>query len=415
MSTQHHYPWIRGVWLKLKNRLILFLAIGLACWPGSSPGLGTRIPNQDAEAIGRGNAFAATANNPSAIYYNPAGITQLEGQNFQFGAHSIAVNSEVRTLSGSKFETEWEIQSVPQMYYTMEIPSKSLAVGLGVFAPFGLGLEWPKNTTFNTLAHEGRLMYVAINPVIAWKVLPNLSVAAGPTFNYSRVKLRTAIGLTAGDEFKYEGEGSDLGFSAGVLWQPHEQWSIGASYRSATTLNYRGKSGFRPYSPRQGTSIELDYPQFIIAGVSYRPTEQWNLEVGVDWTDWETVDTPVFKDTANGDIPFPLNWHSSFFYHAGASYRFKGPYYVSLGYFFSEDSTRDRYYTPIVPDTDLHVVSLGVGYKGPRWRWAIAAQVITGPTREVRGSQSNSLIGQTADGDYHFFNQAINFSVGYHF
>src|ERR1043166_4392819 len=64
--------------------LLLIAIVSLA--PISTMGLGSRIPNQDAEAIARGNAFVATADNPSAMYYNPAGITQLEGQNFQVGS-----------------------------------------------------------------------------------------------------------------------------------------------------------------------------------------------------------------------------------------------------------------------------------------------------------------------------------------
>ena len=41
---------------------------------------GFRLPDQDAFATARGEAFVATADNPSAIYYNPAGITQIRGQ-----------------------------------------------------------------------------------------------------------------------------------------------------------------------------------------------------------------------------------------------------------------------------------------------------------------------------------------------
>jgi long-chain fatty acid transport protein len=398
------------------NRVTIALAVSLwLALPASSPGLGFRIPNQDARAIGRGNAFVATADNPSAIYYNPAGISHLEGQTVQFGSHNIAVNSEY-TSGTREFDTEWEVQPVPQLYYTVAFKDKPYAFGLGVFAPFGLGLEWPENTTFNTLAQEGRLAYITLNPVAAWKITEQLSVAAGPTFNYSRVELRQRIGLTPGDEFKYKGDDADFGFSAGILWQPHEQWSFGASYRSATTINYRGKSTFRPYSAPNGTSAELDFPQFVIAGISYRPTAKWNLEVGVDWTDWDTLDTVVFRDTANGDIPFPLNWKSSFLYHLGATYQFNNPYYVSAGYFFSENSTSEENFNPIVPDTDLHVASLGVGYRGKRWSWAVAGQLITGPKREVRGSSSiPSLVGQSADGDYQFFNQALNFSLALHF
>src|SRR3990170_4038794 len=73
-------------------RRAMLAASLLAIWPVCSYGLGFRIPNQDAEAIARGNAFVATADNPAAIYYNPAGITQLEGHTAQFGIHSLSAN-----------------------------------------------------------------------------------------------------------------------------------------------------------------------------------------------------------------------------------------------------------------------------------------------------------------------------------
>ncbi len=73
--------------------------ISLAALPVTAPALGFRIPNQDAEAIARGNAFVATADNPSAIYYNPAGITQIQGTEAQYGLHSISVDSHYSSLA----------------------------------------------------------------------------------------------------------------------------------------------------------------------------------------------------------------------------------------------------------------------------------------------------------------------------
>ena len=79
----------------LRQTILLLPAIALL--PMSVHALGFRIPNQDAEATAKGNAFVATADNPSAIYYNPAGITQLEGTHAQFGLHNLSVNSRRST------------------------------------------------------------------------------------------------------------------------------------------------------------------------------------------------------------------------------------------------------------------------------------------------------------------------------
>ena len=145
---------------RIVKEICSFLCLALAVgWPVSLHGLGLRIPNQDAEAIARGNAFVASADNPSAIYYNPAGITQLEGQNFQMGMHVISVNSRYRNrATGAETKSKYELQPVPQFYYTISPTNSSLSYGVGMYAPYGLGIEWPENSPLRTLIIEGRLM-----------------------------------------------------------------------------------------------------------------------------------------------------------------------------------------------------------------------------------------------------------------
>src|SRR5207237_3044574 len=145
---------------------------------------------------------------------------------------------------------------VPQLYYAFTPGESPLSYGLGIYAPFGLGLKWPDAGPLRDLAVEGRLTYLTVNPNIAWKVHRTFSIALGPTINYSRITLRQGIGVPSGlggvpnDEFTFKGDDFDYGFHAGVLWQPYRQWSLGANYRSPTSLNYRGHSDFAPYQPR---------------------------------------------------------------------------------------------------------------------------------------------------------------------
>src|ERR1043166_4052268 len=107
-------PWIGPV--------SLVVATVWATRPSQVFALGTRIPNQDAEAIGRGNAFAATADNPSALYYNPAGITQLEGQNFQIGSlFYLNIDAEYVSPSGESVKNLRSIIPVPQFGYVFTL------------------------------------------------------------------------------------------------------------------------------------------------------------------------------------------------------------------------------------------------------------------------------------------------------
>jgi long-chain fatty acid transport protein len=392
------------------QRGLIFLALGsILLVPTHLIALGFRIPNQDAEATARGNAFVATADNPSALYYNPAGITQLDGTRAQFGAHLISVNSEFKSETpGVESETDFEIQPVPQFYATYTPKDKPFSFGLGMYAPFGLGIEWPENGPLRPFAIEGRLLYATITPVVAWKIHPTLSVAVGPTINFATLMLRQGTGIPGVNEFHFRGEGFAAGGKLGILWQPHPKWSFGASYVTPTTLEFSGNSSFKPATGEADTTARGKFPQFVMAGISFRPNKSWNIEVGMDWTDWDTLDTLVFEGTPFGDVPFAMNWKSSWLAHSGVSYYFSNRYWVAGGYFYSENSTTDPDFSPLVPDTNLHVASLGFGRKGERWSWALSGQLIAGPERNINN-------GSGMDGTYQFFNQAVNFSIAYRF
>jgi long-chain fatty acid transport protein len=265
------------------------------------------------------------------------------------------------------------------------------------------------------------MLYANINPVVAWTPAQTLSLSMGPTLNYSKVKLRQGRGLMPGDQFQYKGDDFGFGFNAGILWQPISKLSLGATYRSPSTMNYSGTANSQSIPGLTGsahTKLKVDFPQFVIAGVSYRPTPNWNIEVNVDWTDWNVVKVLSFEGTSQlfgSDVQLPLNWKSSWLYELGVTRQLGNGWFVSGGYFYSQNSTPERNFNPTIPDTNLHVGSLGFGRRGQHWHWALSTQIIAGPAREVRNSQSTSLVGETANGTYKWFNQAVNASVGYIF
>ena len=393
---------------------VVFLLLIISASPSGAVGI--RLPNQDPEGIARGNAFAATADNPSAIYYNPAGITQLQGQQLRAGLYLISANTEFSSPGGDA-ETDAEFQPVPQLYYTLSLQEKlPLTFGLGIYAPYGLSVDWGENNPFRTAAQSGKLLYASINPVVAWRVNSCLSLAIGPTFNYSEADLKQGLTpFNPQDHFKFEGNAFGVGFNAGLLWQPHPQWSFGVNYRSATELDYDGTSRTTPtspfpYYPETSTETSLDFPQFIAAGISYRPNEKWNFEIDVDWTDWDVVNTIFFRGTPLGDIPFVFNYESSFMYEFGATRQLANGYFISFGYIYSENSIPDRDFNPIVPDSDLHLGSIGFGHHGQRWDWALGYHFAYNGGREISNNTNPSV-----DGTYKTFNNAVNISATFKF
>ena len=385
--------------------------------PFAVHGLGLRIPDQDPRAIARGNAFVATADNPSAIYYNPAGITQLSGHQMSLDSYVISLRSEYES-SGYEAKTRERIQMVPQAYYTYSRTNWPVAFGLGLYAPYGLGLQWPDDVRFQATTTRGELIYLTLNPVVAWKIHPNLSLAVGPTFSDGKADLRRRPGLPSPPfppgsigQFKFTGDDTDVGYNAGLRWQPREEHAFGATYRSATTMNFDGHTYLNTPGGTlvDSASARMSFPQQIVVGYSYRPTPVWNLEVNVDWTDWDVLNDVVLKQSKSAPQAIPFNYQSSFLYEFGVTRVLTHGYAVSGGYLFSGNSVPTRSWSPGVPDSDRHIFSVGLGKQYEHLRWDAGYQFAYGPTRSINTA---AAIAGSFNGDYTFFSHALALSLG---
>ena len=378
--------------------------------------VGYRLPNQDPEAIARGNAFVATADDPAAIYYNPAGITQLEGNNVSTGVYLISTNIDYRSLTGSPAGTDTRFQAVPQIYYVYSPAASPWSYGLGLYAPYGLGIDYGTNTTFSTIALKGKLAYLCLNPVVAYQLSPTFSLAAGLTVNYSDVNLLRRI-TGPSDVFQFDGDGYDLGANLGLLWHPVSEWSFGLNFRSSTKIEYKGESIASPYTGGAylPTSASMKYPMYVVGGVSYRPNDDWNFEFNLDWTEWDQVNDSQFIGTFGGNQAFRFRYDSSFMYEFGVTRKLGNGYFVSAGYIYSENSVPNATFSPLNPDANLHLGSVGFGHRGEAWGWALGYHFAYNGGRRVTGSGVNPMSGETADGDYKVFNHAVNVSFRYSF
>ena len=375
---------------------------------------GFRLPDQDGFASGRGEAFVATADNPSAVFYNPAGITQLQGHNVSAGVYGIYMNPSYTSPKGVEYVNAEKLHAVPRFFYAYAPDQFPLAFGLGVYAPYGLGAKWPQDTGFRSVGTQAELTYMTINPVVAWKVLPSLSIGAGPTFNYAETDLRQGLFANPGaDEFRFKGDATDVGYNLGVRWQPLSELAFGASYRSKTTMGYHGHTEMPPLYNFMDAKANFPFPQNVVCGVSYRPTPKWNIEFNADYTDWSQLGTVAIQQAA---LPqsLILNWQSSWYYEFGVTRYFDNGWRISAGYIFNGNSVPDAHYNPLVGDLDRHFLCLGVGFQGRHFSFDVACQLGYGPPRTVSGS-AQSAAGQSADGKFDFVSSVLSASVGWRF
>jgi long-chain fatty acid transport protein len=417
-------------------KLLGAVMAGAMAWKASANGF--RLPDQDAFATARGEAFVATADNPSAIYYNPAGIAQLEGCNIRGGFYGLYYEPSFTPFRsapnhGQTYNEKDNEAVAPRLFCTYTPKDSRLSFGVGVYAPFGGKMSWPEDTGFRAVALDGSLTYITINPVVALKLAPNFSIGGGVMVNYVDMEMKQ--GLTpfylppATNFFRFNGDGWSVGYNLGVLWQPHEKVSLGGTFRSSARVTLEGHTEYEqfPYPPdtRQSAQADFNFPISATVGISYRPTPKWNIEFNADYTDWSSFGSNTIHqaDTTypvNQDISLQLDWRASWMYEFGVTRYFDGGWHASAGFVYSENSVPDSYYSPLAADMGRYFFSTGAGYKGKHFNCDIAYQFGYGPTHKVTGSKPSSNVtqnttDQNADGNYDFISHAVSVSVGWKF
>jgi long-chain fatty acid transport protein len=137
----------------MRARFIVYVLIFTIGWVTLAHGEAFRILDQGASATGQGTAFSAQADDPSAIHYNPAGMTQLRGIQLYVGTNLIGGHTTFTGVSGVTVEGDFggPIANPPpsQVYVTANLQDlgfdllKDWTVGVGVTSPFGFNIEYP--------------------------------------------------------------------------------------------------------------------------------------------------------------------------------------------------------------------------------------------------------------------------------
>jgi long-chain fatty acid transport protein len=398
---------------------LLFLAAAPAYPAGFS------IFAQGAKASGMGLAFTAVADDPSAVFYNPAGLGWQKHFSAQVGGSLLTkVEGEfegANPFPGTSFGVEDQHKTsflLPTFYAVLPLTS-NVNFGLGVFAPYGLGFRWDNAEQFSGrfIAQNAVIQSSDVNPVISLQVAPTLAIAAGADYRLSKVTLernRAAINpftLSAVDvaHIKLNSDlqdNSGWGWNAGLLWKPVPLLSVGASYRSSIEVDYDGEGKFTQRltgnaafdaavaaglpQGAQKVDVTIEFPASANLGLALNLPADFRVSLDADWTEWSSFDRLFidFEDAAIPDLNRATLWEDSWAYRAGLEKKF-GSFAVRAGYYFDESPQPLADVGPILADADRNAYTLGFGYDTERWGVDISDIYIDFKHRDTRG-QANT-------------------------
>ncbi len=116
----------------------------------------------DAAAVGMGGAFTGEADRPSAVYYNPAGIVQMDTIEATAGLTWLQPQIKFESLAPNNGDTslmKTDNYFFPDVFVTIPIIKDKFYIGLGESSDFGGGVDWEAN---------GFSQYATIKTV--WKI-----------------------------------------------------------------------------------------------------------------------------------------------------------------------------------------------------------------------------------------------------
>src|SRR5688572_1387738 len=164
---------------------------GLLCKTISFAG-GYAIPPQTAKAESMGGAATAGVDDPSAVYVNPAALTQIDGNQIMAGVTYINTVSSVRN-SGATSRNIHDDDFVPNLFANYHIPNSKISLGIGSYTPFGLATSYKPESFTRYAALRSELRTIFVTPTVAWEPLPYLSVGGGVSFIHSSGLLSRAV------------------------------------------------------------------------------------------------------------------------------------------------------------------------------------------------------------------------------
>ncbi|MEK7236823.1 MAG: outer membrane protein transport protein [Nitrospirota bacterium] len=377
---------------------LFLMGLCLVSLPGAASAQVPRIQGQGTAASGMGNAFAAQADDPSALHYNPAGMTQLQGIQFMAGALFSGGSTNFTSLTGAAARGDRNGSAAwpppGHTFITANLKDLGLTAlgdltaGIGLTVPFGSLTRWPNDGPFRTATTFNTLPLLDIKPTLAYKATENLSLGLGAdiyTFSglvgEGHVEKQSVwpggLGIPAGSKVELSGKDTAAGFNASLLYtalrnaEGKPLANIGIVYRSQATLHLSGAllaNGAKVSDAR----ATLVLPQIITGAIAIWPVRtserEWKLELDLDHVGWKSVRNLDVTLGNGSTIAQPQNWYNTYAVMLGTEYKWLAleslpNWEVALraGYTNQQNQMPDLTYDPGIPSSDLHIVGGGLG------------------------------------------------------
>ena len=443
-----------GIHISTVALIILTLLGALTCAKQIVLAGGFMVPHQTARGSSLASAVTAGVNDPSAVYYNPAALSEISGNNLLVGGSYISVINSVEN-GGRKAVNKHDDNFLASLFANYHIPGTDFTVGMGTYTPFGLATTYEAGFS-RFAAQRTELKTIYVTPALSWHPSKYFSVGAGFSFVHASGlfsrgvcfappgvpdPITTATGCTVPGGL-FEGRlrltdtANALTYNVGFLGKPTDNVKFGFSYRARADLRFDGADvkfggpGFAANPAVKATVRPIPLPPVIDAGVFWQITRSWGAELVYEYTRWSEFKkfsaffppTTVFLGTPIPGFRLPEDWKDASTLRFGSFYSLNKNWEIRGGVTLGETPIPNRTLNPAIPGADEMSLNGGIGYKWGDLSIDLGYVAVFYKTRRITNNELEGLpatgvpfTGASGKDKYETFNSLLSLSFNYRF
>jgi len=388
--------------------------------PTMVQGAGVELYELATPDVGLASAgYAARAQDASTLFKNPAGMSRLQGAQFQgglqltYGNARFSPNQDTSPSLGSE-DGGNAIGAIPALsgFYVHPLGER-VRVGFGTFSYFGLAQKYDSDWVGRYFIQEGALVGVSLMPSLSVQVNEWLSVGAGLNAMAGYFKTQVAVNNlepALGDgQLEVQDTAWGFGANVGLLVEPRQGTRFGLTYLSAVDLDFSDRPSFQNLGPGLGAvlgnprtlDVGMTVPQGVMFGVFQEVSEKWAVMLDVGWQNWNRfgkVDVGV-QSSASSDLTVDANYQDTWHVAVGAQYRLSEKWRFSGGFAYDSSAVSDENRSVTTPMGEAYrfgvgaewqlnqAINLGASYE---FLWAGDMAVDQGSEPSLRGRVAGS-------------------------
>jgi long-chain fatty acid transport protein len=379
-----------------------------------------------------GAGWAARAQDASTLFKNPAGMSRLEGNQFQGGLQALYFQSGGFSVTTAQYGGNGggnPVGVVPgaSAFYVHSL-GKDFKVGLGVLQNFGLALQNDQGFAGRYYVKQATLAGITFAPVASYQVNEYVSIGGGPNVMLAFLKYTSNVNtLGPGDGQIYASDTTaGVGGEFGVLVEPKKGTRIGVTYYSPIKLNFSTTPTFSNLGPI-GTALQnrgllnpnldlgVTVPQRVILSGYHELSNAWAVMGNFGWDNWSQfgkVDVDVTGTLASPSLTTAINYNDTYHVAVGTQYRLNPEWLLNSGFAYDSSMVSAANRSVALPVGATYKWGLGANWlKSPNVKVGFSYEVSYLGDLSVnqnRGPLAGQLTGAYKDAMMHFFALTLN-------